>query len=139
MTLRHRLLRRKLATSIAAGAAAIALGIGGYAITSSGSSNGVSGTANVAAAGQVVPFQPGQPGPSAQVGQVPADFQPGSGTIVTGAAADSATAAAQAAYPGGTVNRVVLLSDGEFNVHMIGVSWPHHIFVSKDFNVLGAQ
>ncbi len=44
-----------------------------------------------------------------------------------------------AAYPGGTVNRVVLLSDGEYNVHIIGVNWPHHVFVSKHFKVVGAE
>ncbi|MDQ6615040.1 MAG: hypothetical protein M3083_09890 [Actinomycetota bacterium] len=46
---------------------------------------------------------------------------------------------AVAAYPGGTVNRVVLLSDGTYNVHIIGFNWPHHVFVSGTFNVLGAQ
>ena len=40
MTLKHKILsRRKLTTSIAAGAAAIALAIGGYAIADSGSSS----------------------------------------------------------------------------------------------------
>jgi hypothetical protein len=33
----------------------------------------------------------------------------------------------------------VLLSDGEYNVHMIAVNWPHHVFVSKDFKVVGAE
>jgi hypothetical protein len=32
---------------------------------------------------------------------------------------------------GGTVNRVVLLSNGEYKVHIIGVNWPHHVFVTK--------
>ena len=128
--------RRKLTTSIAAGAAAIALGIGGYAIANSGSSNGASRSANAA---KVVPFHRGQPGPSKVVGQVPAGWRAGTGTIVTGAAANKATAAALAAYPGGTVNRVVLLSNGEYNVHIIGVSWPHHVFVSMHFKVVGAE
>jgi hypothetical protein len=34
-------------------------------------------------------------------------------------AANKAKAAALTAYLGGTVNRVVLLSDGQYNVHMI--------------------
>jgi hypothetical protein len=38
----------------------------------------------------------------------------GSGTIVTGTAADTAQAAAVAAYPGGAVDRVVLLSSGDY-------------------------
>ena len=90
-------------------------------------------------AAKVIPFHRGQPGPSKVVGQVPASFRPGTGTIITGTAANKAKAAALAAYPGGTVNRVVLLSDGEYNVHMIGVNWPHHVFVSKDFKVVGAE
>ena len=130
--------RHKLTTSIATGATVIVLASGGYAIADSGSSNGVSTSANAATAGKVVPFTRGQPSPATKVGQVPASFSPGTGTIVTGAAANKAKAAALAAYPGGTVNRVVLLSNGEYNVHMIGVNWPHHVFVSTDFKVVGA-
>jgi hypothetical protein len=70
---------------------------------------------------------------------VPAGWTPGSGTPVTGTAANKATTAAVAAYPGGTVNRVVLLSNGAYNVHIIGVSWPHHVFVGKNFKVIGAE
>ena len=136
MTLKHRIFgRRKLTSSIAAGVAAIALATGGYAIANSGSTN----TASAAAAGKVVPFQRGQPSPATKVGQVPASFSAGTGTIITGAAANKAKAAALAAYPGGTVNRVVLLSDGEYNVHVIGVNWPHHVFVNQNFKVVGAE
>jgi hypothetical protein len=73
------------------------------------------------------------------IGQVPANFRPGTGTIVTGTAADKAKAAALAADPGGTVNRVVRLSNGQYNVHMIGVNWPHHVFVNQGFQVVGAE
>jgi hypothetical protein len=144
MTLKHRILsRRKLTASIAAGTAAIAVAIGGFAIAGSGSSSsanaGSSSSANAATAGKVIPFRQGQPSPATKVGQVPASFSAGTGTIITGTAADRAKAAAVAAYPGGTVNRVVLLSDGEYNVHMIGVNWPHHVFVSQDFKVVGAE
>jgi hypothetical protein len=130
--------RRKLTASIAAGAAAITLAIGGYAIADSGSSSTAT-AATAATAGKVVPFHRGQPTPATKVGQVPASFSPGAGTIVTGTAANEAKAAAVAAYPGGTVNRVVLLSNGEYNVHMIGVNWPHHVFVSSTFQVVGAE
>src|SRR4051812_4807278 len=110
MTRKHRSFsRRKLTTSIAAGAAAIAVAVGGYAVADSGSSSG----ANAATAGKVIPFHRGQPSPATKVGQVPANFSPGTGKIITGTAADKAKAAALAAYPGGTVNRVVLLSNGE--------------------------
>jgi hypothetical protein len=62
-----------------------------------------------------------------------------SGTIVRGTQANKATEAALAAYPGGIVDRVVKLSNGEYEVHNIGVSWPHHIFVNQNFEVVGAD
>jgi hypothetical protein len=31
------------------------------------------------------------------------------------------------------------LSNGEYEVHNIGVSWPHHIFVNQSFKVVGAN
>jgi hypothetical protein len=95
------------------------------------------GSAASAAAG-VVPFQQGAPSASKQVGQVPANYTEGSGTIVSGTTANKATEAALAAYPGGVVDRVVQLSNGEYEVHYIGVNWPHHIFVNQDFQVVGA-
>ena len=84
-------------------------------------------------------FQQGAPSTSKQVGQIPATYSQGSGTIVTGTTADHATVAALAAYPGGVVDRVVQLSDGEYEVHDIGVNWPHHIFVNQAFIVVGAN
>jgi hypothetical protein len=89
-------------------------------------------------AAEVVPFQQGAPSASKQVGQVPADYSEGSGTIVGGTEANRATEAALAAYPGGIVDRVVKLSNGEYEVHNIGVNWPHHVFVNQDFKVVGA-
>jgi hypothetical protein len=137
MTLKQKILsRRKLTRFIAAGVAAITLSVGGLAIAGTSSSSSTSGSANTA---KVIPFQAGQPGSTKVVGQVPANFQPGSGTIVTETAADKAKAAAVAGYPGGTVNRVVLLSNGEYNVHIIGVNWPHHVFVNQSFKVVGAE
>jgi hypothetical protein len=88
---------------------------------------------------KVVPFQRGAPSTSKQVGQVPANYTQGSGTIVSGATANKATEAALAAYPGGVVDRVVKLSNGEYEVHNIGVNWPHHIFVNQKFKVVGAN
>jgi hypothetical protein len=129
---------RKLTKFVAAGTAAVALAGGGLAIANATSGNSGSGAAS-AAVGTVVPFHRGQPTPSKAVGQVPANFRPGTGTIVTGAAANKAKAAALAAYPGGTVNRVVLLSNGGYNVHVIAVNWPHHVFVNKEFKVTGAE
>ena len=122
---------RKLTRPIAIGAAAITVAIGAYAIVDSSSGNDASGTANAA--------RFGQSGPNQRVaGQVPQNWRPRTGTIVTGAAANKARAVALAKYPGGTVNRVLKLSDGSYAVHMIKISWPHHVFVSTSFKVTGA-
>jgi len=89
--------------------------------------------------GQVIPYAKGTQGSSKQVGQIPADYSQGTGTIVSGTTADKAIEAALAAYPGGVVDRVVQLGDGDYEVHYIGVNWPHHIFVNQDFQVIGAN
>src|SRR5256885_329841 len=91
-----------------------------------------------ARASAVVPFQRGARFTSKQVGQIPATYTQGSGTIVGGTTANKATEAALAAYPGGIVDRVVKLSNGEYEVHNIGVNWPHHVFVNQNFKVVGA-
>jgi hypothetical protein len=98
-----------------------------------------SGKAAASPAAGVVPFQRGTPATSKQVGQIPANYSEGAGTIVSGTAADKATEAGLAAYPGGVVDRVVRLSDVEYEVHYIGVNWPHHIFVDQAFTVVGAE
>ena len=87
----------------------------------------------------VVSFQRGAPSASKQIGQIPANYKQGSGTIVSGTTANKATEAALAAYPGGIVDRVVKLSNDEYEVHNIGVNWPHHIFVNPGYNVVGAD
>jgi len=88
---------------------------------------------------EVVPFQPGAPSTSKRVGQIPASYSQGSGTIVSGTKANRATEAALAAYSGGIVDRVVKLGTGDYEVHNIGVNWPHHIFVTQNFKVVGAE
>ena len=92
-----------------------------------------------ASSSAVVPFHQGAPSASKEVGQIPASYSQGSGTIVSGTPANKATEAALASYPGGMVDRVVKLSNGEYEVHNIGVNWPHHIFVNKSFKVVGAN
>ena len=100
---------------------------------------GSAATAASSAAAGVVPFQRGAQTTSKQDGQIPADYTEGQGTIVSGVTANKATEAALAAYPGGIVDRVVQLANGEYEVHTIGVSWPHHVFVNQDFKVVGAN
>ncbi|HEY8723595.1 MAG TPA: hypothetical protein VIL92_07005 [Gaiellaceae bacterium] len=111
-----------------------------------GTVNGTFITANqvivqptTSSATKVVPFQPGAPSTAKQVGQIPANYTQGSGSIVSGTTANKATEAALASYPGGVVDRVVKLSNGEYEVHNIGVNWPHHIFVNQNFKVVGAN
>lgn len=120
------MLSNKVTRSIAAAGAAVMVAIGAYTFTGSGSTPPP--TATSAPAVQSV---------AASAGQAPQSWRPGTGTIITGAAADKATAAAVAAYPGGTVNRVLQLSDGSYAVHRIGTSSPHHIFVNTAFKVTG--
>jgi len=130
------------ASAIATGEDVLVLGItSGTTITATQvivQPPGGEGSSAPSAAG-VIPFQPGAPTTSKQVGQIPANYSQGSGTIVSGTTADKATEAALAAYPGGIVDRVVQQSNGEFEVHNIGVNWPHHIFVNQDFRVVGAN
>ena len=119
---------RKLARSIPARKTAVAIVIVAVAIISFSSVTGVLRAQKLA-----------QSGPNQRVeGQVPENWRPGMGTIITGEAADKARAAALVKYPGGTVNRVLKLSDGSYAVHMIKIRWPHHVFVSKNFEVTGA-
>ena len=129
------------ASDISKGDSVLVLGtVNGTTITASQimlqPAGGGSATSSAAA---VIPFQRGAPFTSKQDGQIPANYRQGSGRIVSGTEANKATEAALTAYPGGIVNRVVELSDGEYEVHNIGVSWPHHIFVNRDFKVVGAD
>ncbi|HEY1705792.1 MAG TPA: PepSY domain-containing protein [Trebonia sp.] len=89
--------------------------------------------------GKVIAYSKGTQGAAETVGTIPSDYTQGSGTLASGTTADQATEAALAAYPGGVVDRVVELGNGDYEVHYIGVNWPHHIFVSQSFEVIGAN
>jgi hypothetical protein len=91
------------------------------------------------ASANVISFKGGTQGKSKSVGQIPKDYTQGSGKLVSGTKATKATEAALASYAGGVVDRVVQLSNGDYEVHNIGVSWPHHVFVNQDFKVIGAN
>jgi hypothetical protein len=84
---------------------------------------------------EVIPFKQGSPSASKQAGQISASYKEGSGTIVSGTTANKATKAALTACAGGVVDRVVKLSNGEYEVHNIGVNWPHHVFVRATLRV----
>jgi hypothetical protein len=128
------------ASAVTKGESVLVLGTtSGTTITASQVIVQPSGGSTTSSAAGVVPFQRGASSTSKQVGQIPANYSQGSGTIVSGTAANKATEAALAAYPGGVVDRVVQLSNGEYEVHNIGVNWPHHVFVNQNFKVVGAN
>jgi hypothetical protein len=89
--------------------------------------------------GQVIPYSKGTQGSTQQVGTIPSNYTQGSGTLESGTTADKGTEAALGVYPGGVVDRVVSIGSGVYEVHNIGVNWPHHIFVNSDFRVVGAN
>jgi hypothetical protein len=91
------------------------------------------------ASANVIAFKSPNQSESKSVGQIPASYKQGSGTIVSGTKATKATEAALTSYAGGVVDRVVRLSNGEYEVHTIGVNWPHHVFVTSNFKVVGAN
>jgi hypothetical protein len=132
-------------TSIPAGAvtkgkSVLVLGTSsGTSITATQVTVHAAGVKAPSSAATVIPFKRGAPTTSKKVGQIPADYSQGVGTIVAGTTANKATEAALTAYPGGVVDRVVRLGTGEYEVHNIGVNWPHHIFVDKHFKVVGAE
>jgi membrane-bound inhibitor of C-type lysozyme len=94
---------------------------------------------NSSTASEVIFFQKGNSGSTKAVGQIPADYVQGQGTIASATEADQATQAALASYPGGIIDRVVKLGNGDYEVHNIGVNWPHHVFVNQNFKVIGAN
>src|SRR2546423_219844 len=120
MTGAQQMLSCKLTRSIAAGVAVIAIGGGTYWI--------VAATANSASATA-----------SASRAQIPPEYKRRTCTMASGPASNNAMQAALAAYPGGIVDRVVQLSNGEYEVHYIGVNLPHPIFVTQDFTAVVAD
>ncbi|HEY6786035.1 MAG TPA: hypothetical protein VI365_01865 [Trebonia sp.] len=86
----------------------------------------------------VVPATPGAAPVTKTVGQIPASYVEGDGTIISGTTAYKAATAALRSYPGGIVDRVVQISSTEYEVHTIDRAWPHHVFVTTNFKVVGA-
>jgi hypothetical protein len=128
------------ASAIKKGVSVLVLGMtNGTTITASQVIVQPKGGSAPSSAATVVPFKRGAPSTAKKAGQVPANYTEGSGTIVSGTPANKATEAALTAYPGGVVDRVVKLSNGVYEVHNIGINWPHHVFVNQNFKVVGAD
>jgi hypothetical protein len=102
---------QKLNGPIALVAAAIVVGGGAYGIVSATAGNGT-GTVTTTSSS---PSTSGQP------------FTGGGGSN------------ARSGPAAGGFDRVVELSNGDYEVHNIGVNWPHHIFVTQNFKVVGAD
>jgi Domain of unknown function (DUF5666) len=131
--------RRSAASAVAKGKTVLVLGkVDSTTITASQVIVGP--TINLSkASANVIAFKSPNESESKSVGQIPASYKQGSGTIVSGTTATKAIEAALASYAGGVVDRVVRLSNGEYEVHNVGVNWPHHIFVTSAFEVVGAN
>ena len=96
------------------------------------------GSPYTTASSDVTAEQQGQQNTSQSYGTIPSDYTEGQGTIVGVSTADQAVETALAEYPGGIVDRVVQLGDGDYEVHDIGTNM-HHIFENSSFQVIGAN
>jgi len=96
------------------------------------------GSPYTTASSDVTALQQGQQNTSQSYGTIPSDYTEGQGTIVGAGTANEAVAAALQEYPGGVVDRVVQLADGDYEVHDIGTNI-HHIFENSSFQVIGAN
>jgi hypothetical protein len=95
------------------------------------------GSGYTTASSAVTALQQGQQNTSQSYGTIPS-YTEGQGTIVGAATADQAVATALKEYPGGIVDRVVQLADGDYEVHDIGTNI-HHVFENSGFQVIGAN
>ena len=127
------------ASAITAGSGVLVLGtVNSTTITATQVTVEPAGSPYTTASSAVTALQKGQTSTAVSIGSIPSDYTEGQGTIVSGSTADQAAEAALAAYPGGIVDRVVQLGDGEYEVHYIGTDL-HHIFVNSSFQVVGAN
>jgi hypothetical protein len=91
------------------------------------------------ASANTIAFKQPNSSESKSTGTIPSSYKQGSGTIVSGTTATKATEASLSSYAGGVVDRVVRLSNGDYEVHNIGTNWPHHVFETSNFKVIGAN
>jgi hypothetical protein len=91
------------------------------------------------ASANTIAFKQPNSSESKTTGTIPSSYKQGTGTIVSGTTATKATEASLSSYAGGVVDRVVRLSNGDYEVHNIGTNWPHHVFETSNFKVIGAN
>jgi hypothetical protein len=105
--------KKSVASAVIKGRTVLALGkVAGTTITASQVIVGPAINLSKAAA-NVIAFKSPNQSESKSVGQIPASYKQGTGTIVSGTAATKGTEAALSSYAGGVVDRVVRLSSGE--------------------------
>jgi hypothetical protein len=63
---------------------------------------------------------------------VMSDYEP----IISG---DAVLVRTPESAPAEHVAAAAKLSEGEYEVHNIGINWPHHVFVNQDFKMVGAN
>ena len=127
------------ANAVTASAGVLVVGtVNGTTITATQVTVEPEGSPYTTASSDVTAMQRGQQNTSKTYGTIPADYTEGQGTIVDAGTADQAVVTALAKYPGGLVDRVVKLPDGDYEVHDIGTSM-HHIFEDPSFQVIGAN
>ena len=90
------------------------------------------------ASSDVTAMQQGQANTSQSYATIPSDYVEGQGAIVGTGTADEAVQTALQKYPGGIVDRVVQLADGDYEVHGIGTNM-RHIFDNSSFQVIDAD
>jgi hypothetical protein len=91
------------------------------------------------ASANTIAFKQPNSSESKSTGTIPSSYKEGMGTIVSATTATKATESALNSYAGGVVDRVVRLSNGDYEVHNIGNNWPHHVFETSNFKVIGAN
>lgn len=125
---------KRTAGIVVAGVLALCgVGVGAYAATSDDS-----GTAATSSTGAAPDGQLGTPPTDAQGAATPGG--PGQGDVVAGAEAERVDAAVLAEYPGATVDRVVVDSDGVYQaMAMTSDGEPVLVTVNADLEVTGSE
>jgi len=127
------------ASAITAGAGVLVLGtVNSTTIAATQVTIEPAGSAYTTASSDVTAMQKGQQNTSQSYGTIPTDYTEGQGTIVGASTTDEAVEAALQKYPGGIVDRVVQLADGDYEVHDIGTNI-HHVFENSSLQVIGAN
>jgi Domain of unknown function (DUF5666) len=131
--------KKSTASAVTKGATVLVLGkVDSTTITASQVIVGPSMNLKKASANTIAFEQPNS-SESKSTGTIPSSYKQGTGTIVSGTTATKATEASLSSYAGGVVDRVVRLSNGDYEVHNIGTNWPHHVFETSNFKVIGAN